>query len=171
MKKNNKLRMWISGMITVIALVLLDQYTKMLAVKHLKDQADIPILKDIFELSYVENRGAAFGMMQNKQTFFIITTVVVLGLILWIFHTMPMEKKFIPGRVTLIFIVAGAVGNFIDRVSQGFVVDFLYFKLINFPVFNVADIYVTCAVFILAFLLLVYYKEEDIDRILKMGRN
>ena len=138
--------------------------------KYLKDQADIPIIKDVFELAYVENRGAAFGMMQNKQTFFIITTILVLGLILWIFHTMPMEKKFLPGRITLVFIIAGAVGNFIDRVSQGFVVDFLYFKLIDFPVFNVADIYVTCAVFVLAFLLLIYYKEEDIDRIMKMGR-
>ena len=170
MKKQNKLTMWISGIITVILLVLLDQYTKILAVKYLKDQADIPILKDIFELAYVENRGAAFGMMQNKQTFFIIMTVLVVGAILLFFHTMPMEKKFLPARVTLVFVVAGAIGNFIDRVSQGFVVDFLYFKLIDFPVFNVADIYVTCAVFVLAFLLLVYYKEEDVDRILKMGR-
>ena len=168
--KHNKLTMWILNIITVTALVLLDQYTKVLAVKYLKSQADIPIIKDIFELSYVENRGAAFGMMQNKQTFFIFTTVLVVGLILWIFHTMPMEKKFIPGRITLICIVAGAIGNFIDRISQGFVVDFLYFKLINFPVFNVADIYVTCAVFVLAFLLLFYYKEEEIDRVMKMGR-
>ncbi len=168
--KQNKLVMWIAGMLSIIVLVVLDQYTKILAVKHLKDQPDIPILKDIFELSYVENRGAAFGMMQNKQTFFIITTVLVVAAILWIFHTMPMEKKFIPGRVTLIFIIAGAIGNFIDRVSQGFVVDFLYFKLINFPVFNVADIYVTCSVFVLAFLLLFYYKEEDLDKIMKVGR-
>ena len=168
--KQNKLVMWIAGMLSIIVLVVLDQSTKILAVKHLKDQPDIPILKDIFELSYVENRGAAFGMMQNKQTFFIITTVLVVAAILWIFHTMPMEKKFIPGRVTLIFIIAGAIGNYIDRVSQGFVVDFLYFKLINFPVFNVADIYVTCSVFVLAFLLLFYYKEEDLDRIMKVGR-
>lgn len=168
--KQNKWMIWITGIISIIVLVLLDQYTKVLAVKHLKDQADIPILKNIFELSYVENRGAAFGMMQNKQTFFIITTVFVVALILWIYHTMPMEKKFMPGRITLVFIVAGAIGNFIDRVSQGFVVDFLYFKLINFPVFNVADIYVTCSVFVLAFLLLFYYKEEDIDRIMKAGR-
>lgn len=168
--KQNKLTIWISGVITVLVLVLLDQYTKILAVKHLKDQMDIPIFTDIFELSYVENRGAAFGMMQNKQTFFIITTVLVIGVILFLFHTMPMEKRFLPIRATIIFIVAGAIGNFIDRVSQGFVVDFLYFKLINFPVFNVADIYVTCSVFVLAFLLLFYYKEEEIDMILKVGR-
>jgi len=168
--KQNKLTIWIAGILTIIGLVLLDQYTKILAVKHLKDQADIPILKDIFELSYVENRGAAFGMMQNKQTFFIVTTILVVALILWFYHTMPMEKKFIPGRITLVFVVAGAIGNFIDRVSQGFVVDFLYFELINFPVFNVADIYVTCSVFVLAFLLLFYYKEEDIDRIMTVGR-
>lgn len=170
MMKQNKITIWISGCLTVLVLVLLDQYTKILAVRHLKDQLDIPIIKDIFELAYVENRGAAFGMLQNKQTFFIITTVLVVVGILWIYHTMPMEKKFIPARTTLIFIVAGAIGNFIDRVSQGFVVDFLYFKLIDFPVFNVADIYVTCAVFVLAFLVLFYYKDEDLDRVMKVGR-
>ena len=70
--KQNKLILWVSSLFTIICLVILDQYTKILAVRHLKNQMDIPILKDIFELSYVENRGAAFGMMQNKQTFFII---------------------------------------------------------------------------------------------------
>lgn len=170
MMKQNKITIWISGCLTVLVLVLLDQYTKILAVRHLKDQVDIPIIKDIFELAYVENRGAAFGMLQNKQTFFIITTVLVVAGILWIYHTMPMEKKFIPARITLVFIVAGAIGNFIDRVSQGFVVDFLYFKLIDFPVFNVADIYVTCAVVVLAILVLFYYKDEDLDRVMKVGR-
>ena len=170
MNKKNKLTIWISAILSTALLVILDQYTKILAVKHLKGQMDIPIIKDIFELSYVENRGAAFGMMQNKQIFFIITTLFVVAAILWIFHTMPIEKKFLPVRIILVFIVAGAIGNFIDRVSQGFVVDFLYFKLIDFPVFNVADIYVTCAVFVMIFLVLFFYKEEDIDRLMKVGR-
>jgi signal peptidase II len=76
---------------------------------------------------------------------------------------MPMEKKFIPGRITLVFVVAGAIGNFIDRVSQGFVVDFLYFKLIDFPVFNVADIYVVVGVTLLALMILFVVKDEDLD--------
>ena len=65
----------------------------------------------------------------------------------------------------LIFFAAGAIGNFIDRVSLNYVVDFLYFKLINFPIFNVADIYVTCSAFVIIVLGIFYYKDEDIDRI------
>ena len=76
-----------------------------------------------------------------------------------------MTKKLLPLRICAVFIFSGAIGNFIDRLKLGYVVDFFYFKLIDFPVFNVADIYVTVGTFILAFLLSFYYKEEDLDRI------
>ncbi len=168
--KQNKLILWVSGIVSIILLVVLDQYTKHLAVLHLKDQPDIPIIKNIFELAYVENRGAAFGMMQNQRFFFIILTFIVVGLLLWIFHKVPLKGRFLPLRGTLVCLIAGALGNLIDRTMQGFVVDFLYFKLIDFPVFNVADIYVTCSVAVLALLILFYYKEEEMDEILKVGR-
>lgn len=170
MTKQNKIKGWLMGAGAVILLVLFDQWTKFLAVVHLKEQPAIPLWKDVFELSYVENRGAAFGMMQNKQIFFLILTAVVVVFLLLFLMRMPEGKRYLPGKVTLLFLGAGAIGNFIDRISQGYVVDFFYFKWIDFPVFNVADIYVTAAVAALAYLLLFYYSEEEIDEIVRLKR-
>lgn len=170
MTKQNKIKGWLLGAGAVILLVLFDQWTKFLAVVHLKEQPAIPLWKDVFELSYVENRGAAFGMMQNKQIFFLILTAVVVVFLLFFLMRMPEGTRYLPGKVTLLFLGAGAIGNFIDRISQGYVVDFFYFKWIDFPVFNVADIYVTAAVAALAYLLLFYYSEEEIDEIVRLKR-
>ena len=155
--------------IPIIAIVLgvaLDQYTKALAVKHLAD-GPIPLIEGVFELKYLENRGAAFGMLQNQQTFFLIVTILTLILMTILYIRMPHTKRFLPLRICLISIVAGAIGNMIDRVTLKYVIDFFYFKLIDFPIFNVADIFATCASILLILLLFVYYKEEDIDEIYK----
>lgn len=144
--------------------IILDQFTKSLAVTHLQD-APIPIIKGVFELHYLENRGAAFGMMQNQQLFFVITGVIMLILFSYMYVKMPHTKRFLPLRACFVAIAAGAVGNMIDRVTLNYVIDFLYFKLIDFPIFNVADIYVTCATFVLIFLIVFYYKEEEIDAV------
>ena len=155
--------------IPIIAIALadaLDQYTKALAVKHLAD-GPIPLIDGVFELRYLENRGAAFGMLQNQQTFFLIVTILTLILITILYIRMPHTKRFLPLRICLVSIVAGAIGNMIDRVTLKYVVDFFYFKLIDFPIFNVADIFATCASILLILLLFVYYKEEDIDEIYK----
>ena len=137
------------GILCSVILIFLDQFTKYLAVQHLKDQMPVVLWKNVLELSYLENRGAAFGIFQGKQWPLII----------------PSEKHFglLNGIAILFF--AGAIGNFIDRVTQRYVVDFFYFRLINFPVFNVADIYVTVAA-VLLILCLLFYKEEDFERIL-----
>ena len=79
----------------------------------------------------------------------------------YLIYKMPSDGKYRPLAVCLMMISAGAVGNMIDRVSQGYVVDFLYFKLINFPIFNVADCYVTIGAACLVFLIMFYYKDED----------
>ncbi len=80
---------------------------------------------------------------------------------------MPREKKFVVLDYIIIFLIAGAIGNYIDRMGNNYVVDFLYFSLINFPVFNVADIYVTISVILLLILVLFYYKDEDLEEIKK----
>ncbi len=164
---------YIIAIVAVVLGVILDQYTKALAVKHLAD-GPIPIIKDVFELQYLENRGAAFGMLQGQQTFFFIITIITLLLIAILYIRMPHTKHFLPLRICLVAIVAGAIGNMIDRVSLHYVIDFFYFKLINFPIFNVADIYATCASILLIALLIFYYKDEDIDQIygvLKFKKN
>ena len=157
------MKKYISALLSVIALIALDQYTKYLAVLKLKDQNPFVIWEGVFELRYLENRGAAFGMLQNQQLFFIILTLLVLLFIVYVYIKTPDTRRFLPMRLTIIFITAGAVGNLIDRIMNGFVVDFFYFSLIDFPIFNVADIYVTVTFFVLAILLLVVYKDDELD--------
>ena len=86
----------------------------------------------------------------------------------YMYVKMPHTKRFLPLRACFVAIAAGAIGNMIDRISLNYVVDFFYFKLIDFPIFNVADIYVTCATFVLVFLIVFYYKEEEIDSIFQI---
>lgn len=145
----------------VFFLIMLDQLTKLWAKNHLKGKPDIPVIRNIFSLHYLENRGAAFGIFQNQQIFFLIMTVIILSGVVYAYHRLPDEKKYQPLKLISFFISAGAVGNLIDRLFHRYVIDFLYFEWIDFPVFNVADCYVTCSAAFLVFLILFYYKEED----------
>ena len=160
----------LTGCVAAVLLILFDQFTKMLAVAHLKDQPSNVLIDGVFELRYLENRGSAFGMMQNKLMILIPVTVVVTLFILYLFFKkLPATRHFFWLNAVAVLFFAGAIGNFIDRVRQGYVVDFFYFSLINFPIFNVADIYVTVAAFLLIFLCLFYYKEEDFEQIFPSG--
>lgn len=164
MKTNAKKAVF--GFFSVIFLTIIDQLTKALAVQYLKGKEAFVLWKGVFELRYLENRGAAFGILQGQKWFFIISTMVVLAFLAYLFlKKIPQEKKFVWLDIICILYFAGAVGNFIDRLCQNYVVDFLSFCLINFPIFNVADIYVTIAAFAMIVLGLFYYKEEDYDKI------
>ncbi len=165
MKRNH-----IISVISFLALVLLDQITKYFAVLNLKNKEPIVIIQNVFELYYLENRGAAFGMLQNKRIFLLLLTIIFLLLMCYIFYKMPSEKKYIPLRILGVMVLAGAIGNMIDRLRLQYVVDFLYFKLIDFPIFNVADCYVTVAAFSLLFFVLFYYKDEDFDFLKREGK-
>lgn len=158
-----KIKQSVTALITVIALIILDQITKLIVLDKLKDHDAFVLIPGVFELRYLENRGAAFGMMQNMRAFFVVITIVVLAGVLIFYYKTPETKKYFMLRFVMVLIAAGAVGNFIDRVFRQYVVDFFYFSLINFPIFNVADIYVTCSMFLLVFLLLFYYKDEDLQ--------
>lgn len=158
---------YITAIIAIIAGVFLDQYTKFLATVHLKEKS-IPIIEGIFKLEYLENSGAAFGLFQNQQLLFLVVGIVTLALIVYTYIRMPREKKFVPLRMCMVSITTGAIGNMIDRIRFKYVVDFLNFELIDFPIFNVADIFATVATFALIILCLFYYKEADIDRIYEL---
>ena len=88
-------------------------------------------------------------------------TVVILVIVSWFYGRTPVEKRYLPLRICMIVLTAGAIGNFIDRLTRGYVVDFFYFSLIDFPIFNVADIYVTMTFIVLVLLIFFYYKDED----------
>ena len=147
----------------ICALIALDQYTKYLAVIHLKDKPAYNIINGVLELNYLENKGAAFGMLQNQKAFFIFVAVVTLSVIGYVLFKVPDRKKYGILHLLLSLIAAGAIGNMIDRIRFDYVVDFIYFVLINFPIFNVADIYVTVSTVVLVFLLLFVYKENDLS--------
>ena len=125
-----------------IIIVVLDQVTKHLAVKYLKFSANYIILDNFFQFNYVENYGAAFGILKGKKTFFIIMTLIVLiGIISFMIKNYYSINKLL--RIGISMLLGGAIGNFIDRIRLGYVVDFISFKLIgryDFPVFNIADI-------------------------------
>ena len=101
----------------------------------------------------------------KPESFLYISVLLITAAVIWFYSKVPMERKYLPLRICAVLIVGGAFGNCIDRIRLNYVVDFFYFKLIDFPIFNVADIYVTVAAFLLVILILVYYKEEDLERI------
>ena len=153
----------LAGVILAAILVWLDQWTKALAVNNLKNQESIDIIPEVFQLHYLENRGAAFGMFQGQKWSFVVVTLLILVGVVYYYHKMPLEKRFHPLRFIGVALVAGAIGNLIDCLAYGYVVDFFYVELINFPVFNVADCYVTVSAFLLLFLILFVYKDEELD--------
>ncbi len=156
---------YITALLIIAAGVILDQWSKHMASLYLQGTGGVDLIPGVFRLTYLENRGAAFGVLQGQQWFFYIITAVILVVVLLVYMRISARRKFLPLRVCAVLIVSGALGNLIDRVRLGYVVDFFYFELIDFPVFNVADIFVTMSAVLLAVLLLLYYKEEDLEYI------
>lgn len=152
-----------AGLAGFFILVFIDQATKYLACEYLKPQRGLELIPGVFQLYYLENRGAAFGMMYGRQLFFIVSALVITLAVSWIYLRIPPDKKYNPLRLAGIVLSAGAVGNMLDRIFRGYVVDFLYFSLIDFPVFNVADCYVCVGIAVLILLLFTCYKEETFD--------
>lgn len=144
-------------------LILLDQWTKILAFTKLKGNGPFVIINGVFELLYSENRGAAFGIMQGKQGFFFLVAAAVIVVVLLAFYRLPSGGRYLPLYGCMVLLASGAAGNLIDRVFRGFVVDFFYFKLIDFPIFNVADCYVVVSACFLILLTVFFYKDEELS--------
>lgn len=149
--------------ILIVILVALDQFTKYLACKYLEGKPEIKLIDGVLELRFLRNNGAAFGMLQNQKVFFILVAILILFVIAYVLIRLPDDKKYNVMHILLVMLASGATGNLIDRVSHDYVVDFIYFVLINFPIFNVADIYVTVSTFLFVILFIFYYKENDFD--------
>ncbi len=145
----------------VLVGILLDQLTKALTVTHLKPISSYPLWEGVLHFTYVENRGAAFGMLsEHRWVFMIFSTIAILGLCVYLF----LDRSYLSDKredgsyppltlmtgASLAMIVSGGIGNMIDRIALGYVVDFIDFTLINFAVFNVADCFVTVGAVLLA---------------------
>lgn len=161
MKNKIQIKYIIIYIVSVLALVGIDQFTKYLAVINLKGKNPFVIIDGVFEFSYLQNSGAAWGMMDGARILFLIITPIVIAIITYIWVKTPVQKKYLPVRIVLILLCAGAAGNMIDRALHSYVHDFIYFKLINFPIFNVADMYVTISMVIFIIVILFVYKEDD----------
>ena len=143
----------VAGIIAV--LIVIDQLVKAYVVQNIALGEIKSWIPNLVSLTYLQNRGAAFSMLQDQQWFFALITFVVMGVAVWYLHKHIEDSWWL---VTgLVLIIAGGLGNFIDRISQGFVVDMFHLDFINFAIFNVADSYLTVGVVVL---LLAMLKEE-----------
>lgn len=169
--------LWILFTFTgVLALVILDQITKAAAVANLKDKDSITVIKGFFSLTYVENRGAAWGMLSGRMSILVIITIILIPLFVFGMIKLNKNKGLLDSSKSravsflhfdMILLLSGAIGNFIDRIANGYVVDLFQFTFIDFPVFNVADCYITIGAVIFIIIYLFMLKDEDISILIK----
>lgn len=163
-------------------LVFVDQLTKYLATIHLKGKTDITIIKNVLCLHYLDggNTGAAWGMFSGRIMMFIVFTLVAIVLICVFIRNIQgliddnYSLNIVPLKIlnaSMILLMAGALGNLIDRIAHGYVIDFIYFELINFPIFNVADCYVTVSCFIIILICIFKIKDSEFNKIFTLKNN
>lgn len=158
--------------IVIIFSVVLDQATKLWAADVLKNGSSIKIIGNFLRFTYAENRGAAFSILQDQRMFFLIITLImliVLGLIY--FRTKNISNL---SKLSIAMITGGAIGNFIDRLRLGYVIDFIdvrFGSIYNFPVFNIADSFVVCGTFLMVTLIIInrFEANENNERIWVKG--
>lgn len=146
----------------IIGGIILDQITKILAEVFLKSNGTFPIIRNALHLTYVENRGAAFGMLADSRWLFMVVSVaaiLVFGAYLYLGHA---ESTL--SAVALAMMTSGGIGNMIDRIFRGYVIDFIDFRLINFAVFNGADSLVCVGAGLLILSLLLGLRTDGVNR-------
>ena len=154
---------YILMVLCVLGITAVDQLTKFLVVQNIPLYDHIPAIPGLFRLTYVQNTGAAFSMLQDQQWLFLVIFLVLTAAIVYDFakKSMPFTKL---ERWLIVLVYAGGLGNMIDRVRLGYVVDMIELEFMNFPVFNVADCFITCGcIALIAHLVLFnrdFWKEE-----------
>jgi signal peptidase II len=145
-----------------VIILLLDQFTKYLTIAFVKPVATVPVIQGAIHLTYAENKGAAFSILQNQRWFFIVATIIMLIAILIVWYR---KKDIAPlCRVSLIMITGGAMGNFFDRLVRGYVVDMIDFRIINYAIFNIADCFVVVGTILLCIYILFFDKHYGEDK-------
>lgn len=148
-------------LILFIFIVGIDQAVKFRVRSTLMNQDPLVIIPNVLSLQYHENTGAVWGIMSGKVQFLSIFTLIIMILIGYLYFKIPQTKRLKALRVIAVLILGGAVGNLIDRFLLGHVVDFIYFEIIDFPLFNIADSFLTVSCILLFILAIFYYKDED----------
>ncbi|HOC08302.1 MAG TPA: signal peptidase II [Bacillota bacterium] len=142
--------------IIIISAIVADRVSKVICRQYLRPLGSIPVIKGVFHLTYVENTGAAFGMLQGNTWFLILTSVLVSAVVAYLIWKVKPENRYV--KISLALILGGALGNLVDRVLLGYVVDFLDFRI--WPVFNIADSCVVVGAILLGYFVVV--KGENI---------
>ena len=145
-------------LIPFLGLLIADQAVKHLVRTTMVQGQSIPIIENIFHITYIENPGAAFGILANQRMLFLILTAVIVGVMIYLYCSLSNKKSLT--AISLGIVVSGAIGNFIDRLRLGYVIDMFDFCLINFAVFNFADICITIGGALFVLLTFLDYKAE-----------
>ena len=162
---------WLKGCTIIFILTFLDQGSKYLVLTRLKNSPDIILIPGVLQLHYLENRGMAFGLFEGKIPVFVILCVLFFCVFFYVYARIPRTGYYLPLTITSLIMVSGALGNFIERVFRKYVVDFIYFSLIDFPVFNMADIYVVCCGILLVILVCFKYKNDEDYHFLRLKKD
>lgn len=159
-------------------LVIIDQLSKYLAATYLKGKSSFKIIDNILSLHYLDggNTGAAWGIFSGKRFLFIIFTLIAVFFICIFIRNLSRlyfeSQKRIYNILNIFFcvLISGAIGNFIDRVAHGYVIDFIYFELIDFPIFNIADCYVTISCIAIIIICLFKINEDEFNKIIQLKK-
>ena len=162
---------WLKGCTIIFILTFLDQGSKYFVLTRLKNTPDIILIPGVLQLHYIENRGMAFGLFEGKIPVFVILCVLFFCVFFYVYARIPRTGYYLPLTITSLIMVSGALGNFIDRIFRKYVVDFIYFSLIDFPVFNMADIYVVCSGILLVILVCFKYKNDEDYHFLRLKKD
>lgn len=142
--------------VPLVALLLLDQIVKYAVRTNMVQGQSIPIISGIFHLTYIENPGAAFGILSNHRILFLVMTVAITGIMFYLYLQLRNKKSLT--AFSLALVISGAIGNFIDRFFQGTVTDMFDFQI--WPIFNIADICICVGLALLCYLLI--FKGEEL---------
>lgn len=176
-ENRKKMLLWSLFTFTGISgLIMLDQLSKAFASSNLKNSDSVTVIKGFFDLTYVENRGAAWGVLSGRISILVIITVILIPVFVFCMLRIYKNKELLDSsklksvsllHFDLILLLSGAVGNFIDRIIKGYVVDFFQFTFFDFPVFNVADCYITIGAVFFIVIYMFMLKDDDITILFK----
>lgn len=163
----------ICAAVVILILTAFDQIVKHIIDTDFAVGESRPLIQGIFSLTYVQNSGAAWGSLAGKRVFLLLVTFIILCGAVFVYTRLARigERRYTPLRVSLVFLISGAIGNMIDRITRGYVVDMFDFCLIRFPVFNVADIFVTCSFVVIVVLMLFCYRDDELEDIIGLNKN
>lgn len=156
-------KMLIVDVLLILLLVAFDQTVKYFASALLEKQGSIVLWEGVLQLTYLKNTGGIFGVLQNQTLFILFVVIILILVVAYLLAKLPDKPKFTKLHIVLSVLLAGSLGNLTDRIRFGYVIDFIYFVGIDFPIFNVADIMISVSTFVLIGLLIFYYKEKDLD--------